>query len=341
MNINKRVFLFFSLVMFLPAITYAETYWGGELPNINNTQLKIKVEFADNTYTYRYTISSENTNTGKIWIFAIDIKKPEGGIDLSREGLANGPGYLKHTSAQVLSEPTTPKMIPVGLFSPPNWNSGVGILGQVTWGANDDEYIIFPRYSLSGFQITSRGLPGLRDFIMRPKLIPPSEESDITREQIKAVKDQVAFKGKTLGPTAPPADFKPLDFLNYIISLKHEAYNLGWIVQDKDNDKGKKDDEEKGIMKSLDKKLEKAKEKFEKGNTKEAIEKLKSFLYEVEALYKKDKDDEHGEKDKKENHAYEHITSEAYALLKYNTEYLIDQLNGEKEEKKEEKEIKN
>lgn len=295
MNINKKVISFFSIVMFLSAIIYAETYWGGESPNISNTKLKAQVEFADNTYTFTYTISSENTNTGKIWIFAIDIKKPEGGIDLSEEGLVNGPGYLEHTSAQVLSESTTPKMIPVGLFSPSNWNSGLGILGQVTWGSNDDEYMIFPGYSLSGFQITSRGLPSLRDFIIRPALTPPSENSNITTEQIKEVKNKVAFKGKTLGPTAPPTDFKATSFIDYIISMKHEAFSLGWITN-------------QGIENNLDAKLENAKKKLEQGNANAARNVLEAFINEVEAQNGK------------------HLTSEAYGLMKYNVEYLISRL---------------
>jgi len=122
----------------------------------------------------------------------------------------------------------------------------------------------------------------------------------------------------------------PIDFLNYIISLKHESYNLGWIVQGRDDDKDKYEDEEKGIMQSLDKKLEKAKAELVKGDTKEAIEKLKSFIHQVEALYKegKKKEEKHN---KEEGHS--HITSEAYALLKYNTVYLIEQLGGKVEEK--------
>ncbi|MBI3585326.1 MAG: hypothetical protein HY096_15420 [Nitrospinae bacterium] len=332
MNINKKVILFFSLFIFLPAIIYAETYWGGELPNISDTKLKVKVMLADGIYSYMYTITSGNTNTGQIWSFDIDVRKPENSIEVSGEGLVNGPGYLEHTSAQILSETTTPKMIPVGLFSPPNWNSGPDILGRVGWGSNDVQYRILPGQSLGSFKITSRGIPILRDFIIEPKLIPPSEESDITIEQIQEIEDKVAFKGKTLGPTAPPADFKPIDFHNYIISLKHEAYKLGWIIQGKDDDKGKKEDEEKGIMKSLDEKLDKAKKKLEKGDTKEAVEKLKSFIHEVEGLYKEDKDKE------KEDHRHEHITSEAYALLKYNAQYLIEQLGGEKEGKKDKKE---
>jgi|SRR3989338_3868527 len=287
----KKIILFFSFIIILPAIIYAETYWGGELPNISNTQLRAEVTFDGNVYTYNYTIISGHTNTGQIWSFDIDITQPQGGVELNGEGLVNGPGYLKHTSAQVLSEPTTPKMIPVGLWSLPDWNSGLDVFGQAGWGGA----ILQPGQSLSGFQIISRGIPGLRDFRIDARLIPPSEESDITNEQIQTVEDKVAFKGKTLGPTAPPADFKATSFIDYIISMKHEAFSLGWITN-------------QGVEQSLDAKLDNAKKKLEQGNTNAAKNVLEAFINEVEA-----------QKDK-------HLTSEAYGLLKYNVEYLIGQL---------------
>lgn len=163
-------------------------------------------------------------------VFDIDIKQPREGVELSGEGLVNGPGYLQYTSAQVLSEPTTPKMVPVGLFSPPNWNSGPDIFGQVGWGADDDQYTILPGQNLNGFQITSRGLPGIRDFRIEPDLMPPSEESDITIEQIQEVEDKVAFFGKTIGPTAPPRDMDFKAFLEAIRSYINESVTLGWLI---------------------------------------------------------------------------------------------------------------
>ena len=66
---------------------------------------------------------------------------------------------------------------------------------------NERDLSLGIQYSLSGFQITSRGLPGLRDFMIEPDLVPPSEKSEITNDQMQAVEDKVAFKGKTISPT--------------------------------------------------------------------------------------------------------------------------------------------
>ena len=192
---------------------------------------------------------------------------------------------------------------------------------------------IEPSGKVSGFAFrTSFGLPGIVAYYAEGYAPLPRCPEGGAVNFIPGYDDLTPYGpgiiGRTIGPTAPPLPFLPIDFLDYIVSLKHEAYNLGWIVQGRDDDKGKREDEEKGILNSLDKKLEKAKAELVKGDTKEAIEKLKSFIHEVEALYKKDKEKEERHK-KEEGHS--HITSEAYALLKYNTQYLIEQLGGKTE----------
>ncbi|MFZ3065995.1 MAG: hypothetical protein WA277_12015 [Nitrospirota bacterium] len=193
-----------------------------------------------------------------------------------------------------------------------------------------------PSEKASGFMFrTSFGLPGIVDYYSEGDAPLPKCPEGGAVNFIPGYDDLTPYGpgivGKNIGPTTPPADFKPIPFLDYLISLKHEAYKLGWIVQGRDDDKGKREDEEEGIMKSLDKKLEKAKAELIKGDTKEAIEKLKSFIHEVEALYKEGREKE--EKHNKEKEGHSHITSEAYALLKYNTVYLIEQLGGKVEEK--------
>lgn len=300
---KKIVLKFVFLLTSLPAIVSAQTYWGGELPIISDTKLKMEVTLAGDVYNYKYIIVSGSTNTGQLWSFDIDVKEPEGGIDLSGEGLVNGPGYLKHTSAQVLSEPTTPKMIPVGLFSPPNWNSGPSILGQVGWGSDDVKDRILPGGSLEGFMIISRGIPGIREFVIEPKLVPPSEESGITPKQIQEVQDKVSFKGRTVGPTAPPKDFVPIEFLNYLITLLHDSRKLGWVKVD-------------GVHQSLLAKLTNAKRKMEAGENAVAKNMLNAFLNEVRAVSCPDFTCP-GNKP---------LTSEAYALLFFNGQFLWERL---------------
>ncbi len=101
----------------------------------------------------------------------------------------------------------------------------------------------------------------------------------------------------TIGPKDPPHPFVPLDFLDMLIIYKDEAFELGWITHE-------------GIKNSLNQKLYDARGELEVGNITAAGNILQAFINEVEAL----------------NRAGQHITGEAYALLKYNAEYLIGRL---------------
>ena len=110
----------------------------------------------------------------------------------------------------------------------------------------------------TGFSFKSSGLPSIIEIMFsgekRVRFEGPSSDSDpmeiheafdkafekFEKEYPDSKSDFV--KSKTIGPQDPPADFKPVDFINYIIDLKHQAQDLGWITSD-------------GIVKSLDKKL--------------------------------------------------------------------------------------
>jgi hypothetical protein len=135
-----------------------------------------------------------------------------------------------------------------------------------------------------------------------PPLVASEEEAPLDAEVPDFFHNSV--KGKTIGPTAPPAVFKPIEFLGNIINLKHEAFNLGWIKNE-------------GILKSLDAKLDNAKKKLENGDTKTAKNILNAFINEVEAQ---------GCATYENCPSGKHLTSEAYGLLKYNAQYLIDHL---------------
>jgi hypothetical protein len=247
-------------------------------------------------------------------------------------------------------------MVPAGFPIVPNgWLAGPTVMGTAKWGAATSASQLKPGMSAAGFRLQSRGIPTIRDFSAEPSFdigeyypdveeLSSDEEVVKVQEQVNKDTKAINYTGRTIGPTAPPANFKPIEFLDYIVSLRKDAYYQGWIIQknnekDKDRDtdsdkdrKGKKDkknkddDQETSIMNSLDGKLNMARAELVKGNNKEAIEKLKSFTYEVAALSKEGKEIRQS-----------HITWEAFALLYYNAQYLIDQLGGENTER----EVKN
>jgi len=157
--------------------------------------------------------------------------------------------------------------------------------------------------------ITSDGLPSFMDSYSQAKTRTwswpaggPNNKDTIASDiriqllRLRSYPNDNVYR-KTIGPKMPPRAFPPILFIDSLISYKHQSRALGWI----DND---------GIMNSMDQKLENAKKQLEKGNTNAAANIVQSFINEVEA-----------QKDK-------HLSSEAYALLKYNAEYLLEKLGG-------------
>ncbi|MEX2116291.1 MAG: hypothetical protein WEB37_05340 [Bacteroidota bacterium] len=104
-------------------------------------------------------------------------------------------------------------------------------------------------------------------------------------------------RGFTLGPSDPPTPLVPLVYIDTIASYRHQALRLGWIKN-------------QGIVKSLDQKLENARSQLQKGNNASAKSILQAFINEVEALNKQG----------------DQISAEAYALLKFNAEFLVGKL---------------
>lgn len=309
-KLAKTVAVLFTLLTISSIVT------GGELPVLRDIQVSNKVVVDSNTgiYTYNYFIINSASSTGSVQRIEIDITKPMNTADLDRNGLTNGAGYLKSSSEHIITTNEI-ALVPVGFpLLPTGWLAGITIEGMAKWGSRSS-YQVVPGQKFEGFTLCSKGLPTIRAFKITPKIdkeaLYPNvdeigDESKIAQiiDQMKQDEENAKYKGKTIGPTAPPADFKPVDFLNSIINMKHEAHKLGWIKNE-------------GIVKSLDAKLENAKKDIEKGNTRSAKNILKAFINEVEAQGCESYENCPSEK---------HLTSEAYGLLKYNALYLIDHL---------------
>lgn len=156
-------------------------------------------------------------------------------------------------------------------------------------------------------------------------------EYDENLEKTIALENKVRWTGKTVAPKAPPAHFVALDFLEYIATLEHDSFNLGWIVPGNKDVKEKKEKAKDDVLSKLNKELDDAKAALIKNRTKEALRELREFVREVEALFQR------GEHAERMQHLgdRDRITSEGYALLKFNTLFLIKKLSfgAEKEEK--------
>ncbi len=174
---------------------------------------------------------------------------------------------------------------------------------MAAWTAIDVQ--LAPGQTLSGFQICSRGLPGLRRFTARPyvdvdaiSILPPNgTPGDLQRygKELEALEEAAGTSGLIPGPVGPPADFAAIDFLQTILKYKERATQLGWIKN-------------RGILNSLDAKLNAASNALVRDNNKTATNELNALLHEVDAQ------------------AGKQLSPEAVALLKFNTEYLVSKL---------------
>jgi len=104
-----------------------------------------------------------------------------------------------------------------------------------------------------------------------------------------------SIKGITLGPEDYPDPFNPVVVTDSLRSYVSQSCELEWITN-------------RGICKSFDSKLDNIKRQLERGNLNTAANTLQAFLNELEALKEKQ------------------ISSEAYGLLYYNGQYLLDKL---------------
>ncbi len=283
------IFIFLPIKLFAASGYYEDCYY--------ETADKIKVSIfaqvsrnADGSIlSYYYTLKSNPESTQNIWVFEIIL--PEKNI------ISNATSPFGWEEPGWSGKPT--KYSHLREIKPPYW---------IGW-ATPEERDIKPSEIVSGFMFqTSFGLPGIIEYYAEGDAPLPRCPEGMAVDFIPGYHDLTSYGpgivGKTIGPTAPPADFKPLDFLNNIINMKHEAYSLGWITN-------------KGIENSLDVKLDNAKKKIEQGNTTTAKNILNAFIDEVEAQ---------GCATYENCPSGKHLTPEAYALMKYNVQYLIEKL---------------
>ncbi|MBM4162476.1 MAG: hypothetical protein FJ217_15415, partial [Ignavibacteria bacterium] len=157
--------------------------------------------------------------------------------------------------------------------------------------------------SQEGVQIRSEGIPRTVKFIvqgLRPIQHLSLEDLDPVRARESFRNDffNNSVAGTTIGPADPPIPFVPLEFLDTLRSFATQSRSLGWI---KDQPTAER---YLGYLSS-------ARTALQQNNASAARSALKQILRDVEV------------------DSSTTLTSEAYALLRFNTEYLLNQLPSE------------
>ncbi len=223
----------------------------------------------------------------------------------------------------------------------------------IQWGA-DSAAAVRPGQSEGDFSFWSNSRPGIVTYYAEGW----TPEPDVDEGQLDSLGRIPGYNdltpygggivGKTVGPLPISTGSQVGDFLDTLISYKHQSVALGWL---RDDNTRKRDCEEvmkgrdwyrkgefgkfrswepdeswdfdhdwnNGIVGVLDRRLDKARRELTRGDSVGARRDLEIFAMEVELVK------ELGKKTEMRNKKSV-LTSEGYALLKYNAEYLIDRL---------------
>jgi hypothetical protein len=285
-------------------VIIASSIWAQQTPALVSVNVRGTVTSSGSLFTYLYTVSNDAPNVAPISKVDLDITLPAGRASLSSDGLQNGQGFMEDIADAALHDPRTPAVVPVALTAPAGWLTTISVGGTASWISQKDGAAIIVGGSDSGYQITSPGLPAIRNIAVEAdydvntlSLIPPRDPGDLARydqDLSEAIKN-FRVTAVTVAPSAPPLVFQPIPFLQTIQSYKEQAFRQGWI----DN---------AGVANSLDRKLNAALAALQASDAGTAKNVLSALLNEVEAQEGK------------------HLTSEAVALLRFNTEFLISKL---------------
>jgi hypothetical protein len=158
---------------------------------------------------------------------------------------------------------------------------------------------IKPSTHLAGFAFSTRSLPSIVPYYAEGNHELPRFDEGMAPDSIPGYSDLTPYGpgvvGKTVGPVPPPDPFDPVGLLDTLLSYTTECKTLGWIAQQTTAEKYL------AYFNSV-------KASLEDSNFTAARNTLKQVLQNVDV------------------DSTSALTSEAYALLRFNTEYLLGQL---------------
>lgn len=208
----------------------------------------------------------------------------------------------------------------------------------------------------------SSGLPSIMTYYAQ-SFAPPFNEDELdslyelgyTDAQLFPDWKDNSYKNETVAPNTDLLNLSQTILLDTLIFYKHQCVNLGWLRDDKSREheceetmRGKNWDKKEevvkmrrwevdeswefdrdwnnGIIGVLDRRLDMAKRALTRGDSVVARRDLQIFVMEVELVNRLGEKEEARSQKPEVRGQKPVMTSEAYALLKYNAEYLIDRL---------------
>ncbi len=171
------------------------------------------------------------------------------------------------------------------------------------WGAPtlNDGYLIWPGEAVGGFKFITTSLPTIVSYATQAYNVAPSTDSMSSSEALAIYelnRTENMVWGKTIGPRELDDTLNTKGFLDSLLNYNQKSYELGWI-------------ENQTTTSKYDSLYTRAKYLLVNNHIPYVESTLQSILQELD------------------NDTLSNITSEAYAFLKFNTEYLLDNLPDE------------
>jgi hypothetical protein len=293
-----KKYIFYLLVIYysINCQIYAQNY-----PRIKNAKINCNINLSslDKLFYYNYVVGNDISSTGDLCSIDIDISLINN-MSVDTIGLLFN-NDLERTFFKLDYTDLKGKIVPTGVSS-----THAGWIEQLTQQYTFSFFCfpgIKPGQSLNNFGINSFGLPSIRSVIFsiaEDTVIDswPSIEdttSTLTIAQMDSILASLDYNSWTVGPNYfPKSTTTPsiLDTLNYYVQ---KSFQLGWIKN-------------QSTVNKYTTYFDTAITQLQQNNTAGARTTLNSVLNNVNL-------------DSTSN-----LTSEAYALIRYNTEYLLTQL---------------
>ncbi|HCV43555.1 MAG TPA: hypothetical protein DGH68_08735 [Bacteroidetes bacterium] len=297
----KTYTIMFGFIILTSEITFSQN-----LPYLHTLTIRATSTFENATqmYFYSYSLSNDQNNNGNVWVFEVDISRDANSIAFDTSGLIFATSWMESAFRRHYPSLSS-RIIPVGFPSLPQFWGGA-VSSNLTGGFDKDTLMPAPGQSVSGLVLMSRGLPGIRRCTVKPvfnvfALYPSLDEvdnPDSLDAKVEQDREAVNFSSVIIGPYAPPAFFNGLTFLDTVKSYVTRSRSLGWITSQSTANKYTR------LVDSAHSNLRANKRGVAKA-------KLDSVLLNVHT------------------DSASTLTSEAYALIRFNTEYVLNTLRAE------------
>lgn len=217
----------------------------GQLPTPTllgvQTQAAVSLDPTSQLYTYNYTVANPSSNTGEIWLIAVDVstrfpKTFSPPFDSSDLTIPYGVSTLSFDEMVSLVSPldlppSSGYLVAFGQQVPTGWAGGLSNAGLAHFATRDNSPNVGPGGSITGLILQSRGLPTLRPMQAIPfwDLVVASEADATPAIDAAAaqINQSIIFRTVTVGPSGVSAG--SAGHWDQLRDDLNQARLLGWI----------------------------------------------------------------------------------------------------------------